>query len=186
MRERFGYVLGSVLTIVLASGLGGCGKDGNSGWQSAETPVRVGDVEIRIKKVHYGKPDHAASVPKSIAKDIPENLVVNLEIANLSSTKRIDYIAWSRDTQHANDLTMFDEHGNPHYSSPYPLKIKFIQGMSDRELVSIAPGETFQDVLIFLKQPVAAATELRMTLPASNVGEKGKFQIVIPRKMFAP
>jgi hypothetical protein len=136
----------------------------------------IGPVTVRVL---YARVD---TVPLETARgpirsDEPR-LMIALEVANASPTRKVDYLGWAapgfalgRDT-----ATLKDELGNTYRRAYFGLG-EHVVGQSPA--ASIYPGKTLPDLLVF-EPPVPAARSLTLELPADNVGEAGSFRLPVP------
>jgi len=149
-------------------------------WAPAESPVRQGDVQVRITSVTVNK----VKLPDRFGREQRESpepgLVVALEIANLSETKKADYRTWGDDTFSFGDSTsLADNFGNSYRLVTFGLGERPEGGVLAE---SLYPGKSTSDVIVF-EVPVEKAKFLDLTLPAKNFGGTGMIRLKIPASM---
>ena len=148
-------------------------------WTSAASAVRQGDVQVRITAVAVGKVEL-----KDMFGEKEESkgafLKIGVEVTNLSAAKKIDFRTW-RGTGFSfggEFAALTDDHQNSYkrvsFGSSSPA--------GGVESESIYPEKAIADVLVF-EVPVAAATSLRLQLPAGNFGGEGMLRFEIPAGM---
>lgn len=107
-----------------------------------------------------------------------EYLQVLLSISNHSKTKIVQFIGWQSDFSIGDAPRAEDSYAN------------FLRGVSfeatlrpeaQARVEDIDPGKRAEDLLVFRK-PVEGFKYVRVTLPASNFGGKGKIHLQFPAK----
>ena len=147
---------------------------------TAENPIRFGSVEIRIAKVKVGK--IRAEGTKS---EIGPFVAIELEIKNISDSKKIDFTTWQREdkgSRAAGYASLRDNVGNEYDQ----VDLMTMPRITDKGIVhtktlseSIYPGKMIIDTLVF-QPPVENVQYLDLELPAISFGEDGKFRVRIP------
>jgi hypothetical protein len=150
-------------------------------WTAADTPLQLGNVQVRITKVTVGKvPLHREIVDKDgVSED--ELLAVWLEIRNTSERKKIDYRGWMDDYSSLLDVDaeMTDDVENRYRAIRFSATLK----VKDTETnTSIYPGKSIKDAVVFEK-PIEGVQFLRLKLSAKGCGENGEFRFEIPKEM---
>lgn len=145
-------------------------------WAPHNVSVKQGDVSVKVISAKIDKVIITNSIQQSESKDPLLSLVI--EITNTSDVKKCEYRTWSgAEISFDRDYgSLRDEHGNIY------KRINF--GIFDRpegQIVqeSIYPGKSIKDILIF-EVPIEKAKEIRLELPAKNIGGEGFFRIAIP------
>jgi len=142
-------------------------------WIDGFAGVKQGDASIRILNAHVGKVPLASYRGNGTSRH--EFFVVQIQIANTSGSRKIDYSSW------AHDADLSDEFGNT-YRYMDPGYGTSIDGQLSGE--AIYPGQSVEDLLAY-EPPVATATEVRLELPAKNFGGTGKLRLKLPRDRFS-
>lgn len=159
----------------------GDSKGAEPEWASAKSPVRQGDVEVRITSVFVGKVPLRSRFDGRVTTSQDDLLAIHLGVTNRSQSKKVEYRSWlGRDVLFTRDYaTLKDNFGNGY------KRISFGYGadiIGHAESASIYPGKELGDVLIF-EIPVDAAEYLDLELPARNFGGDGMLRIRIPAEM---
>jgi hypothetical protein len=148
-------------------------------WASAESPVKQEDVQVRVKSVIVGK----VPLTETIGGDgVSEDslLSVEVEIINLSDSKKVDYSTWGGSAMSFDRrASLTDNFGNGYKRVNFGFSSK-ISGAVESE--SIYPGKAISDVLVF-EPPVGKAEYLNLELPAEQFGGTGMLRIRIPASM---
>lgn len=175
-------------------------------WADASKgPVQHGDVRVRVTGV---------AVRNVRIKDVlgeetvspTKNLVIQVEIFNTSSTRKLDFLGWSGAT--ANTLTLTDLLGSAGRSKtnaaePQTTSERNAASLTDNfnnsykrmsldlgaqipgqitTASSLYPGKQLEDLLVF-EPPIDKIQYLRLELPAAAFGGTGSLRLQIPRAM---
>jgi len=143
---------------------------------------RVGDVQVKVTGAQISRAILVSDDAKETEiKDSDERLLVYVSIQNLSKVKKLDYHIWGGPAREADAR---DEHGNRYlcYSGTSSFWVK---GGVRRGYKTVQPEDpAFAEVLRFEK-PVKAATEVRVTLDALEIGLREKHHFRIPSSEWA-
>jgi hypothetical protein len=154
-------------------------QPGNSKWASAQIPINIGSVELKVTEAKIGKVSLTSGFSDRVTETPEEYFMIRVRIKNRDLNKKINYRSWSGDFATISGITasLTDEHGNKYrfVKTPSTFKIKDTDG-SD----SIYPQKEIQDAVVF-EVPVATSTKFFLTLSAKGCEEKGDFLIEIPR-----
>lgn len=142
-------------------------------WAMADTPVKQGDVQIQVTraKVDYVLVNDTTSMSDEPARSNDPQLIITIELSNLSITKKLDYRTWAgRSMSFERDFaTLGDNFGNSYKR----VNFGFMSAPVARtESSSFFPKKTITNVLIF-EPPIDAAEHLDLELPAKNFGGTG-------------
>lgn len=129
----------------------------NTGWSSEWS--QVGDVRVRVDRIAVQKPMVLSASGKPY-QDQFEHLVVWVTIENLSASEPLEFPRWEFGNA---GLKVTDEQGKSYDSRSFST-VHPKGGITDGK-VTIAPGKTQKDVLLF-QPPDAGAGKLQLTLPA--------------------
>ncbi len=121
---------------------------------------------VSIKSVVVGRP------PKMETRG--ERLIVTLRLENAGATQPVDYRCWGLFTGTVRDVSLKDDQGKSYRTTAVVSQRPPVQ--------SIAPGEAFEDILLF-EPPDPAAKQLRLELPGSAVGASQPLRFAIPIEM---
>lgn len=147
-------------------------------WVSALTPVKIGDVVVRIEDIRANK------VKVMELRDIREStdryLQIELVIENHADKKILEFLGWGHADAFATPtLKLSDNFGNSYRRRGFgalatPLKqVRF---------ASVYPMKTSTDLLVF-NLPVDGFEFLRLELNAANVKGQGWIRFEIPAKL---
>ena len=139
---------------------------------ASQSPAVLGDVSVRIALV-------AKASPRS-GKTDEGRLLVGVEVRNLSATRKVDYIGWTRDGM-ARGARLTDNFGNVYK----PLPVGRVSVSGPRPPMSIYPSKSGREVLAF-ELPIAKAEWLRLELSAVAFGKDDVVRLTIPAKMITP
>ncbi len=143
-------------------------------WASAETPVKQGDVQVRVIAARVGL------VPLKDGQSKDSLLSVQLEITNLSETKKLDYRTWGgRSISFGSRADLTDNFENKYKSINFGYS-STVKGAVILE--SVYPGKAIGDVLVF-EEPIGKVEYLNLELPAEHFGGTGMLRIRIPATM---
>jgi len=148
-------------------------------WASAETPIKQGDVQVQVKAVKVGLiplVDRREVTGKS--KD--SLLSIELEITNLSETKKLEYRTWGgRAVSFGTHTRLTDNFDNGYKVVNFGFGSN-VAGSVESE--SVYPGKAIKDVIAF-EEPVGKVEYLNLELPAEQFGGTGMLRIRIPASM---
>jgi len=147
-------------------------------WASVETPVKQGDIMVRIVTASVRKIPLEKDFMGNSQTSEEEHLLIEVEISNLSESKKYSYCTWAgADFALNRDFaTIQDNFANTYKRTNFGLMTK-PEGRTDNE--SIYPGKSIRDVLVF-ERPVDSTEYLNLELPGQNFGGEGMLRIRIP------
>jgi hypothetical protein len=150
-------------------------------WHSADQPLTLGNVTLRITEISIGKVPLVRSILDQDSASEDDLLTVRLQITNGSTTKKLDYQGWMADFAAITGITaeLTDENKNNYRKVTFGALVK-VKGASSSD--SIYPGKSLDDAIVF-ELPVENAQKLLLTLSGKGVGEDGEFRFEIPRTM---
>ncbi len=149
-------------------------------WASAETPVKQGDVQVQVKTVKVGQIATVETIGDGTGKSKDSLVSIELEITNLSDTKKLNYRTWGGQAFSIGDSTkLTDNFDNGYKIVHFGFGTK-IAGSVESE--SVYPGKAIKDVIAF-EEPVAKSEYLNLELPAKQFGGTGMLRIRIPASM---
>jgi hypothetical protein len=142
--------------------------------------IRQGDLKVRITQVIIDRVPLNTITGNSRSKD--KLLMVKLELANMSSTKKVEYHSWSGDdiSFDRDFATLEDNFGNSYRRISFGLGSYPVGAVETFE--SIYPNMRLSDVLVF-EPPLDPIEYLRLELPAKNFGGTGMLRFQIPKAM---
>jgi uncharacterized protein (DUF983 family) len=138
-----------------------------------ESPVRVGDVQVRVTAAHV---DFVKSKGRVSAE---RYLIVHCDVENLSATDKITYRGWGAGKPPAEGVV-----GTLRVAAGKPVERVVIPNMAvDAQVqdVPIGPGQTVSDLLFF--PPPAGTDPIRIELPGAYVGRPDAFRMELPATM---
>jgi hypothetical protein len=142
-------------------------------WIDASKSVAVvGDVAVRIALI--------AKTPSRSGKGGEDRLLIGVEVRNLSATRKVDFIGWTRD-EIARGARLTDNFGNAY--KPLPVGRLAVAGQGPP--MSIYPSKSGRELLAF-EPPIAKAEFLRLELSAVAFGKDDVVRLMIPTKMVKP
>jgi hypothetical protein len=149
-------------------------------WASAESPVKQGDVQIRLMSAKVGKVMIKDSFGGDTSPSKDVLVTITVEVTNLSQTKKLDYRSWAGgDFVLERDFgTLADNFGNSYKRITFGMDKPV--GRVTRD--SIYPAKSITDVLVF-ESPIEKSEYLRMELPAKNFDGTGMIRFQIPQTM---
>jgi hypothetical protein len=149
-------------------------------WASARSPVRQGDTQVRITAVRIG-PVKLKDTFSGGGDTSTSYLSINLDIANLSQSKKIDYKTWQgADFSFGRDYaSLRDNHGNVYKRIDFGFGSDIV-GQTKAD--AMYPGKSISDTLVF-ELPIDNIQHLDLELPAANLGGDGMFRLRIPADM---
>jgi hypothetical protein len=142
---------------------------GDGEWADAAEKRRfaVGDVRVAVTQV----------------SENPEVLRVGVLLDNHSAARRLQFVGWGKQRDPSKDLhaaKLVDNLGNEYQRLHYGVGMTR-HGMGRPEIL-LGPGSKL-DMWLDFEAPAEAAAYLRLTLPASAVGEVGEFRFHIPTRI---
>ncbi|MCC7409729.1 MAG: hypothetical protein IT442_16815 [Phycisphaeraceae bacterium] len=150
-------------------------------WAPATTPVRQGDVQVRIVYVRVGKV--ALQSPFSEGSRLTKEplLAITVELTNISQSRKLDYHTWAGAdfTVERDYATVQDNFGNTYRRIGFGSTTEPV-GRTER--ASLYPGKAQTDVLVF-EEPVANVEYLNLELPAANFGGTGMIRLRVSASM---
>ena len=149
-------------------------------WAPAGSPVRQGDMQIRVASVKTGKVAIRDAMGGENSNSKDALLSITVELTNLSETKKLDYTTWGGGNfaVERDFATLKDNFDNSYKRINFGMDPPVGRIKSD----SIYPGKSLTDVLVF-ELPVAKVTDLYLELPAQNFGGTGMIRLQIPASM---
>lgn len=127
----------------------------------------VGDVRVAVTRVG----------------DNQEFLTLGVVVENRSAARRVRFVGWGKQKDARKDLhaaKLVDNLGNEYARRHYGIGLTS-HGMGRPELL-LGPGSKL-DMWLDFEAPAEGAAYLRLTLPASAVGEVGEFRFHIPKRI---
>jgi hypothetical protein len=165
-------------TLILAAGQGSGGRVAIelSQWVDATRgSIEQGDFRLRVKSVILkNSPSEKAS--KSSGQKI---LVVVLRVNNVGASRKIEFKSWG-EVFAGNVPILKDNLGNS-YRSLGVAPLEFAEHARD---ASLAPGKYIDDAISF-EAPPDNFESLRLELPATAIGARGQFRLLIPKSMIS-
>ena len=146
-------------------------------WASASQAVQQGDLRLKIKSVEVKRPKVQGTFDVKLANN--NALVVEIELTNLSSGRKLNYKTWRDDSYTSGVAKLKDNFDNIYKRVGYGYTVTPIGGVVSE---SIYPSKTLNDVLIF-EEPVKTIKWLHLELPCSFFGGEGFFRLEIPASM---
>lgn len=149
-------------------------------WAPAENPVRQGDVEVQVKSVRVGKVPLKDSYGDGTGQSQDILLMIELEVRNLSDTKKLNYRTWGgRAVSFGNRTGLTDNFDNRYKVVNFGFGNEVVGAV---ESESVYPGKSVKDMLVF-EEPITKAESLNLELPAEQFGGEGILRIRIPASM---
>ena len=128
-------------------------------WIDASKSVAVvGDVSVKIALI--------AKAPPRSGKGDEGRLLIGVEVRNLSATRKVDFIGWTRD-EIARGARLTDNFGNAY--KPLPVGRVSVAGQGPP--MSIYPSKSGQEVLAF-EPPIAKAEFLRPRIVRRGIRQR--------------
>lgn len=149
-------------------------------WASAESPVKQNDTQVQVKAVRVGKVPLKGRYGDGNGESKDVLLMIELEISNLSDTKKLEYRTWGGTAMSFGTRTALTDNFDNRYKV-----VNFGFGnevVGSVESASIYPGKSVRDVLVF-EEPIGKVEHLNLELPASQFGGEGMLRIRIPASM---
>ncbi len=142
---------------------------------AAREPWKCGDVTVKVLKAEIGRAKLIDGANR--VSDSQDNyLLLTIEVANLSATRKIQYKSWSlRDNQ----VRLTDDLKNPYTLQAAPGGASF---EGQQRTKSLYPEKAVEDILVF-ERPVERARTLRLQLPAGAFEESGVGYLEISMSM---
>jgi hypothetical protein len=149
-------------------------------WASAESPVKQGDIQIKVTSVTVGQVLLTETIGDGEGRSKENLLSIGLEVTNQSETKKLDYRSWGgRAASFGTRTSLTDNFDNRYKVVSFGFSSK-VKGATESD--SVYPGKAIQDVLVF-EEPVGKVEYLNLELPAENFGGTGMMRIRIPVSM---
>jgi hypothetical protein len=149
-------------------------------WAAAETPVKQGDVQIQVKGVRVGKVPLKERIGDSSGESKDVLLMIDLEVANLGETKKLDYRSWGgRASSFGTRTALTDNFDNKYKVVNFGFSSEVVGSVQSE---SVYPGKSIRDVLVF-EEPIGKVEYLNLELPAAQFGGEGMLRIRIPASM---
>lgn len=137
-----------------------------------------GDISVKILTVQVKNVELINMGRSTLSRD--QGLCVAIEITNTSTNRKHEYKSWAAGpgVELIDDLSkLTDNHGNSYNGIYFGLPSQVLGQVS--RINDLYPGHRVFDLLLF-EPPVASATNLRLELPAENVGQSGSLCFTIP------
>lgn len=149
-------------------------------WASAATPVRQGDVQVQVKTARVAKVPLKDTFGDEGQSQEPL-LMIELELTNLSDTKKLDYVSWGeqRISFGVRGTSLTDNFENRYKAINFGFGTHVVGAVGSE---SIYPGKAVSDILVF-ENPIAKVEHLNLELPASQFEGDGMLRIRIPASM---
>lgn len=148
-------------------------------WVLAETPVKLGDVEVRVASATVGKVA-LTEFGEEGKKSVDTFLSITLDIKNLSETKKLNYKTWGAGAMFSGPNASLNDNFENHYKAVTFGVTKEISGSVSNS--SVYPGKSITDIIVF-EEPIEKAEYLNLELSADQIGGEGVFRIRIPTSM---
>jgi hypothetical protein len=150
-------------------------------WTPTTTPVRQGDVQIRVLWAMVAKVPLREEIGDGTGSSKEPMLGIKIEITNISQTKKVEYKTWAGAdfTMDRDFATVADDFGNRYKRVNFGISTKPV-GRTEQD--SIYPSKSVSDLLIF-EPPIKGAQYLNLELPAANFGGEGMIRLQIPARM---
>ncbi|CAN5856217.1 hypothetical protein BH11PLA1_BH11PLA1_12880 [soil metagenome] len=149
-------------------------------WASAETAVKQGDVQVQVKAVKVGPIATQETIGEGTGRSKDPLVSIELEITNLSDTKKLNYRTWGGRAFSFGDSTkLTDNFDNGYTIVHFGFGTKIVGSV---ESESVYPGKAIKDVIAF-EEPVSKVEYLNLELPARQFGGTGMLRIRIPASM---
>lgn len=151
-----------------------------TGFVLADSPVRQGETQVQVRAVRVGKVSTRDRFDGGKGESREVLLAIELEISNLSATKKLEYHTWGGTAMSFGTRTALrDNFGNTYKLVNFGFGT-LVAGAVESE--SIYPGKSASDVLVF-EEPVGQVEFLDLELPASQFDGEGTLRIRIPASM---
>jgi hypothetical protein len=151
-----------------------------SEWASADTPVRQGDVQVKVKSVKVGQVPLKDLMDGGEGRSEDALLSIQLEVKNLSETKKVDYRTWGGGSVFfGTRIGLTDNFDNRYKLVNFGFGSEVVGAV---ESESVYPGKSITDVIVFEK-PIEKVEFLNLELPAEQFGGSGMLRIRIPASM---
>lgn len=149
-------------------------------WASAESPVKQGDTQVQVKAVRVGKVPLKGRFGDGNGESKDVLLMIELEVSNLSETKKLEYRTWGGTAASFGTRTALTDNFDNRYKVVNFGFGSEVVGAVESE--SIYPGKSVGDVLVF-EEPIGKVEHLNLELPAAQFGGEGMLRIRIPASM---
>lgn len=151
---------------------------GQGQWSPANEVIRHGDIEIRVVSVRVGKVTMESDEIDRVKWETDDAMLrVELELVNVSQSRKIDYLSWRR----TDGAGLVDNFGND-YRMRGDGTFSVAMPAGGIAVAAVYPGKAIRDVLVF-QEPVAGVSFLRLELPARVFKGSGDLRIEIPASM---
>lgn len=149
-------------------------------WASAESAVRQGDIQVQIKSVKVGQVPLKDRIGGGEGKSKDALLSIQIEIKNLSETKKVDYRTWGgQSVSFGTRVGLTDNFDNRYKLINFGFSNEVVGAIQSE---SIYPAKSICDVIVF-EEPVGKVEFLNLELPAEQFGGTGMLRIRIPAAM---
>jgi HEAT repeats len=147
-------------------------------WMDAKQGFRLGNIVVKVvgleSDVLRGKDG------REVSKD--KHALLRIDIMNVGKGD-VDYFSWAtRPPQGGDPLPQLTDSNGAEVKWAQPEATILVNQISGAE--TIQPGRTVSDILVYAIPP-DSTNYLRLELVGSNVGEKGKFRLQVPKGMLA-
>ncbi|MCC7144992.1 MAG: hypothetical protein IT443_00950 [Phycisphaeraceae bacterium] len=152
------------------------------GYVSGEGPIRLGDVEIRIRSVGVRRvPLRLAGINLTSQTD-QVMLMIDVQITNLSQERTMEYLTWAGE-----EISFVRDYASvtDQLATMYPRVTFDQQRLPEGRVIrkTLTAGRITSDILVF-KAPPPSVTYLKLELPGGNVGVRnGMAKVFIPEGM---
>lgn len=150
-------------------------------WTKADTPLELGNIQLRITGAVIGKVPLSRRIVKQDGESEDKLLTIWVEISNISENKKVDYKGWMSTYASLVDIDaeLTDNHGNSYRG----IDFSSLLSVKDAETTtSIYPGKSIKDAIVF-QLPIEGIEYLRLKLSAKGCEEEGEFRFEIPNAM---
>ncbi len=150
-------------------------------WVPASSPLRQGDVQVRVVSVTVGSAQLINTWDGTAASSEGALLTIGLDIKNIGRTRKVEYSSWlGADFTLKRDFATLTDNFDNHYKRvDFGLSAKPVGHSAS---ASIYPGKNIEDVLIF-QEPLSTTQYLNLELPAENFGGTGMLRFRISADM---
>jgi hypothetical protein len=150
-------------------------------WHSADQPLTLGDVTLRITETRIGKVPLKRMFGDQDSESQDELLTIRIQVTNGSKNKKLDYRGWMADFASMSGITakLTDENENNYRMIDFSSSVT-VQGAKPSE--SIYPEKTHDDAIVF-ELPIENAQRLFLKLSGKGCGQDGEYLFEIPHTM---
>jgi len=140
---------------------------------------RCDPVVVEVTSAAVAVPRYTKQLPNATGLDQPA-LLVRLRLTNTSEEEKFEYEGWGTSGRSKSFVQATDDKGNTYKLKHFPKAV--VEGRHT-QAVSLYPGETVEDLMVF-ERPLPAAKYVRLVLPASVVGKTGDLRFELSSELF--